>query len=114
MQMVVRTLRGCSPFIACGLISTFTEWRIGTLVALVLSLILLVGALYGDGVDGAVLEISSVAFCGTTVVFAYATPHLVIGAFVGALSNGWLALTAWATIAFHHPFTRGPERRLVS
>lgn len=112
--MVLRTLRGCSPFIACGLISTFTQWKIGTLVALVLSLVLLAVALRGDGVGGAVLEISSVVFCGATVALAYATPHLVIREFVGAISAGWLALTAWATIAVHRPFTLAPERRLVA
>src|SRR3954447_22049504 len=97
--MVLRTLRGCSPFVACGLISAFTQWRIGTLAALVLSLVLAAVALREGGVRAAVLEISSVVFCGATAVLAYTDPALGIRVFVGSLASGWLALTAWGSIA---------------
>lgn len=105
--MVPRTLLGCSPFVACGLISAFTQWRVGTVIALALSLVLTVLALRGDGVHGAVLEISSTVFCGATAVLAYTDPALGIRVFVGALATGWLALTAWGSIAVRRPFTRG-------
>lgn len=112
--MVLRTLRGCSPFVACGLISTFTEWRIGTLVALALSLVLMVVALRGNGVEGAVTEISSVVFCGAAAVIAFATPQLAVREFIGALSSGWLALTAWGSAALGRPFTKALERNAVA
>lgn len=112
--MVLRTLGSCSPFIACGLISTFTGWGIGTAVGLALSVVLLVGVLWGaGGIDEAVIEISAVVFCAIALVLAYVTPQAGIREFVGALSNGWLALTAWGSIALRRPFTKSAERRRV-
>ena len=112
--MILRTLRDCSPFIACGLISTFTEWRVGTLVAFGLSLLLMVVAVRGDGLRGAVLEISAVVFCGGAAAVAYSAPHLPVRVFVGALSTGWLALTVWGTFALGRPCTEAAERRHVA
>ena len=110
--MVLRTLFGCSPFVACGLVSAFTEWRTGTLVAVLLAVVLMAVALRG-GVESAVVEISAVVFCGAAAVIAFAAPHLVLREFIGALSSGWLAVTAWGSVALGRPFTKAPERRAV-
>jgi hypothetical protein len=112
--VILRTLYGCSPFVACGLISTFTEWRTGTLVAFALSVVLTVAALRGDGPGGAVVEISSVVFCGGSSVVAYTATELPVRDFVGALSSGWLALTVWGTLVLHRPYTEAVERRHVA
>jgi hypothetical protein len=113
--MVLRTLFGCSPFIACGLISSFTQWRIGTLVAVTLSVVLLIVAvLERRGMEGAVLEASAVVFCGVALIIAFSRPEAGIRDFIGALSTGWLALTAWLSVAIGRPFTKHAERRRVS
>jgi hypothetical protein len=112
--VILRTLRGCSPFVACGLISTFTQWRIGTLVAFALSLLLMVYALWEDGLWGAVLEISAAVFCGGAAAVAYTAPHLPVRVFVGAMSSGWLAATVWGTFVLRRPCSEVAERRHVA
>lgn len=112
--MVLRTLLGCSPFIVCGLLSAFTEWRIGTVVALTLSVVLAFAAFReGGGAAGAVLEISGAVFCAGAFVIAFSTPEAAVSDFVGSLANGWLALTAWLSVAISRPFTMLTERRRV-
>jgi hypothetical protein len=114
MPVVLRTLCGCSPFIACGLISGFTNWRIGTVVAVALSAGLVLTAVrQGRGVGAAVIETSAVVFCAVALVLAFVTPQAAIREFIGALSNGWLALTAWCSVALGRPFTKVAERHLV-
>jgi hypothetical protein len=114
MPVVLRTLCGCSPFIACGLISSFTNWRIGTVVAVTLSAVLvLTAARQGRGIGAAVIETSAVVFCAVALVLAFVTPQAAIRDFIGALSTGWLALTAWCSVVLGRPFTKVAERRLV-
>ncbi len=104
--MVVRTLRGCTPFVACGVVSAFTEWRVGTVIALTLSLILLVaGRIGGNGAGEAVFEASAVVFCGIAAVVAFSAPTLPINAYIGTISVGWQALTAWGSLVIRRPFT---------
>jgi hypothetical protein len=113
--MNVRTLRGCAPFVVCGVVSAFTEWRTGTLIALTLSVILLLDGLRsGNGLGEAFLEASAAVFCAVAVVVAFSVPTAPIKGHIGTISVGWQALTAWGSLASRRPFTLGGARRAVS
>ena len=108
LVMVFRTLRGCTPFVACGVVSAFTEWRVGTVIALTLSLILLVAnRVGGNGLGEAIFEASAALFCGVAVVVAFSVHTAPISAYIGTISVGWQALTAWGSLAIRRPFTLG-------
>src|SRR5262245_42365496 len=106
--MNVRTLRGCAPFVACGVVSAFTEWRTGTVIALTLSVVLLLDNLRtGYALGEAYLEASAAVFCAVAVVVAFTVPTAPISAYIGTISVGWQALTALGSLAIRRPFTLG-------
>ncbi|MEC3982258.1 hypothetical protein [Amycolatopsis sp. H20-H5] len=57
--------------------------------------------------DSQILEISTVVFFLGLTALAFAAPASALADYDGALAMGWLALTAWATLAIRRPFTLG-------
>ncbi len=110
--MVVSTLRGCTPFVVCGVVSAFTEWRLGTLIGLALSLLLLILNRWAGNARGEVIfEASAVVFCGVAAVVAFSARTLPVNAYIGSLSVGWQALTAWGSLGARRPFTLDAAKR---
>ncbi|MCP2334974.1 hypothetical protein [Actinomadura rupiterrae] len=64
--------------------------------------------------DGLLLEISTAVFLAAFTVLVFMAPHAAAVHYGASLSIGWLALTAWGTIAAGVPFTEGIARRQVS
>jgi hypothetical protein len=110
--LVFRTLLGCAPFVACGVISVFTNWRIGTVIALALSLVLLLdNRRRGNSLGEAFIEVSAAIFCAIAMIISFSAPHAPLREFIAALSAGWQALTAWLSLVLRRPFTLGPQLR---
>lgn len=100
-------LRGFIPWIAFAVVSS-AGWQWGAVTALVIGIALLVkDHKAGVAGDSLILERSTVVFFAGLAVLAFALPHSGLRAYSGALALGWLALTAWATLAIGRPFTTG-------
>lgn len=106
-------LRGFVPWIAFAVVSSF-GWQWGALAALALGL-RLIGQDRKAGVaaDSLILERSTVVFFAALTAVAFALPDSGLKDYTGTLSLGWLAVTAWATLAVKRPFTLGIARRQV-
>ena len=112
--MVFRTLLGCAPFVACGVISVFTTWQLGTVIALTLSVVLLLdNRRRGNSLGEAFIETSAAVFCAIAVIISFAAPEAPLREFIAALSAGWQALTAWLSLVLRRPFTLGPQLRSI-
>ncbi|MEE4545286.1 hypothetical protein V2S66_25380 [Streptomyces sp. V4-01] len=104
-------LRGFVPWIAFAVVSA-AGWQWGALTGLVLALWLLVrDRRAGVAADALILESSTAGCFALLTAVAFAAPHSGLHHWTGALSMGWLALTAWATLAVRRPFTLGIARR---
>jgi hypothetical protein len=104
-------IRGFMPWIAFAAVST-AGWQWGALTALVVGVWLIVkDRKAGVAADALVLETSTVFYFAALTALAFASPHSPLHAYSGALSFGWLALTAWTTLALRRPFTLGIARR---
>jgi hypothetical protein len=107
-------LLGCAPFVACGVISVFTTWRIGTVIALALSLVLLLdNRRRGNTLGEAFIETSAAIFCAIAMITSFAAPEAPLREFIAALSAGWQAVTAWLSLVLRRPFTLGPQLRSI-
>lgn len=101
-------LRSFIPWIAFACIP---NWQWGALTALVIAAVMLpVQRRSGMPMDALVLEISTVAFFAVLTALAFAAPHSTLRDYSDALAFGWLALTAWGTLAVGHAFTIGFAR----
>lgn len=104
-------LRGFIPWIVFAVVGS-AHWQWGALAALVAG-----GYLFamdrkrGLSADALILEQSTIAFFTVLSVVAFATPDSGLRDYGGALATGWLALTAWATLAVRKPFTTGIAKR---
>ncbi|MEU8827559.1 hypothetical protein [Streptomyces sp. NPDC048636] len=104
-------LRGFIPWIAFAVVSSL-GWQWGALAGLVIAAVLLVQQRRsGVDADALVLECSTVIFFASLTALSFARPHSALEAYDGALALGWLALTAWLTVAVRRPFTTGIARR---
>ena len=104
-------VRGFAPWIAFAFVSMLS-WQWGALAGLVLGGWLLVQyRREGVAADALILEASTVLFFAVLTAYAFARPDSGLKEYGGALSMGWLAVTAWATLAVGHPFTTGIARR---
>ena len=104
-------LRGFIPWIAFAVIST-AGWQWGALSGLVIGVVLLAGQRRsGVASDALILEISTVVYFAALTALAFAAPNSPLHPYSGVLSFGWLALTAWGTLAVRRPFTLGIARR---
>ncbi|GHB58382.1 hypothetical protein GCM10010331_52620 [Streptomyces xanthochromogenes] len=104
-------LRGFIPWIVFAAVGS-AHWQWGALAALVAG-----GYLFamdrkrGLSADALILEQSTIAFFAVLSVIAFAAPDSALRGYGGALATGWLALTAWATLAVRKPFTTGIAKR---
>lgn len=92
-------LRGFIPWIVAGVVSSF-DWRWGALGGLVSGLLLLgQNRRRGVDLDALILEISTVAYFVVVGAVAVAQPHSALAKHTDVVSFGWLAATAWGTLA---------------
>jgi hypothetical protein len=104
-------LRGFVPWIVSGVVSSF-DWRWGAVGGLVSGLLLLLqDRRRGVGLDALILEISTVAYFVVVGAVAVARPDSALADHTDVLSFGWLAATAWGTLAIRRPFTLGIAKR---
>jgi hypothetical protein len=104
-------LRGFVPWIVFGVLSSF-DWRWAAVAALAAGGFLLLQDLRaGVAPDALILDVSTVVYFVGLGVLAFASPHSPLERYDGALSFGWLAVTAWGSLAVGHPFTLGIARR---
>lgn len=105
-------VRGFVPWVAFAVLSGLVDWRVGSVAALVLSVALLALSLRGDHrLAEFVIEISATVFFAAVAIVAFAAPHSPLHGYTSALSMGWLAVTAWGSLAIRRPFTLGIARR---
>jgi hypothetical protein len=105
-------LRGLVPWVAFAVLNGFADWRVGSAAALALGLALLAVGLRGDHTPAEfVIEISATVFFAAVAVLAFAAPHSPPHGYTSALAMGWLAVTAWGSLAIRRPFTLGIARR---
>lgn len=104
-------LRGFIPWIIAGVVSSF-DWRWGAIAGLVSGLLLLLQYRFrGVGLDALILEISTVAYFVVVGAVAVADPGSALADHTDVISFGWLAATAWGTLAIRRPFTLGIAKR---
>jgi hypothetical protein len=64
----------------------------------------------GQRLDALVIETSAAAFFAALMAVSIAWPDTALRDYASALSLGWLALTAWGSLAIRRPFTLGIAR----
>ncbi len=114
MRMTFGYLRGFVPWIAFSILSTQGESRWGALVGFVLAVgLLVVERRNGRDWDQVVIETSSALFFAGLGLAAFTISPAPLGDFGPAASLGWLALTAWGSLAIRKPFTLGIARTMA-
>lgn len=104
-------LRGFVPWIVFGVVSSFT-WQWAAVAALLIGVALLLqDRRAGVAADAQILDVSTVVYFAAVGVLAFASPHSGFRTYDSAASFGWLALTAWGSLAVRRPFTLGIARR---
>jgi hypothetical protein len=107
----MKYLRGFVPWIAFAAVSS-VGWQWGALAGLVLGMRLIAQDRRAKiAADALILEWSTVGYFAALTAIAFARQDSGLQDYTGALSLGWLALTAWATLAVKRPFTLGIARR---
>ncbi|WP_242884597.1 hypothetical protein [Actinomadura litoris] len=102
------------PWILLAVVSGVDDLA-GALTGLVAAAVLLGDDLRrGHRGDALFLEISTCAFMALLTALAFTVPGSPALDYGASLAIGWLALTAWATLAAGRPFTEGVARRQVS
>ncbi|WP_055590215.1 hypothetical protein, partial [Peterkaempfera griseoplana] len=110
----MRYLRTFLPWIAFAVIATNGDWRYGAPAALLLAVWLLLSDLRaGHRADELVMELSAALYFAAATAYSWAVPHSPLTAYGSALSMGWLALTAWGSLAVRRPFTLGIARTMT-
>ncbi|HEX4787478.1 MAG TPA: hypothetical protein VH372_03385 [Actinospica sp.] len=110
----LKNLRGFSSWIVFALFpNSDVAWA--ALAGLAVALVLFIqDRRRGIPLDALVLDLATMFFFAALSVAAFAAPHAPLGAWSSALSFGWLAITAWGTIALRQPFTLGLARQRVT
>jgi len=104
-------LRGFAPWIVYAAVSS-ASWQWAAIAGLLLGVrVVALSHRAGMAADALILEVSTIGYFVVLTGVAFATPHSGLHSYDGALSFGWLALTAWATIGVGRPFTLGIARR---
>ncbi|MFD9790819.1 hypothetical protein ACFWXK_07680 [Streptomyces sp. NPDC059070] len=104
-------LRGFIPWIVFAAVGA-SHWQWGALCALATGAWLLHSdRKRGASAESQVLERSTIAFFAILGAVAFAAPDSGLREYGGALATGWLALTAWATLAVRRPFTTAIAKR---
>lgn len=108
---MVRSLVGFLPWIVYAFVATGHEWRWGAITGLVIAVVLVVvDRRTGKGWDQTVIETSAVVFFALLTAYSLIRPQSGLTLYGPALVNGWLALTAWGSLAIRKPFTLGIAR----
>lgn len=107
-------LKSFLPWIAFAVVATQFDWRWSALTGLVLSVALvLVARRAGRKADSLVIELSGLIFFTLLTVVAFSFPTSPLHTYTGALTNVWLAVTAWGSILLGQPFTLGIARTMT-
>ncbi|WP_205625467.1 hypothetical protein [Actinomadura atramentaria] len=102
------------PWIALAVISGFDNLA-GAVAGLVGALaVLAVQRRDGQRFDALILECSSAVYMAALTAATLANPGARVLDFGASMAIGWLALTAWGTLAVRQPFTSGIARRNVT
>ncbi|NBE50382.1 hypothetical protein [Streptomyces boluensis] len=105
-------IRGFIPWIAFVVVATRVDWRYGALAGFVLAAALLTAdRRSGRAWDEVVIEASGVVFFAILGAVAFSVPDAPVKDYGPAMSLGWLAATAWGSLAIRRPFTLGIARR---
>ncbi|KIF78869.1 hypothetical protein QR77_15805 [Streptomyces sp. 150FB] len=104
-------LRGFIPWIVFAVAGSW-DWRWAAVAALLTgAALLLQDRRAGIPADAQVLEVSTVVYFAGLAVLAFAFPQSPLKTYDDVASFGWLALTAWGSLAGGRPFTLGIARR---
>jgi len=104
-------LRGFIPWIVSGVVSSF-DWRWGAIAGLVTGLLLLLqDRRRGVAIDALVLDIATIAYFVVVGAVAVVSPDSGLAEHTDVVSFGWLAATAWGSLAIRRPFTLGIAKR---
>jgi hypothetical protein len=102
------------PWIVLAIVSGF-DAEAGALAGLATAAVLLIQDRRGGKAwDALILETSTAVYMALLSALALAAPGSAILHYGASLAIGWLAVTAWATLAAGRPFTEGIARRQVS
>ena len=100
-------LRGFVPWIAFAVVSGFS-WQWAAALGLVGNVGLLIQArVKRISLDSQILELSTLVYFAALTGLAFSQPHSGLHNYTGAMSMGWLALTAFGGLAVRRPFTLG-------
>ncbi|WP_410592109.1 hypothetical protein [Amycolatopsis sp. lyj-23] len=105
-------LKSLLPWIAFAVVATQFDWRWSGLTGLVISAALLLLARRDHrSADTLIIEWSGFAFFILLTAVAFSFPASPLKTYTGALTDAWLALTAWGSLAIGKPFTLGIARQ---
>ena len=100
-------LRGFIPWIAFAVVSGFS-WQWAAVLGLAGSVGLLIQARAKKvPLDSQILEVSTLIYFAALTALSLSQPQSGLHQFTGAMSMGWLALTAFGGLAVRRPFTLG-------
>ncbi|MEW1658349.1 MULTISPECIES: hypothetical protein [unclassified Streptomyces] len=106
-------LRGFLPWLVFAGVSA-VGWQWGALAGLLSSVALLIAdRAAGLSLESRLLEYGSIVYFVGLSAVAFARPDSALETYGSALSMGWLALIAWASIAVRRPFTMAIARRMA-
>jgi uncharacterized membrane protein YoaK (UPF0700 family) len=112
--LAVNYLKSFLPWIAFAVVATQFDWRWSGLTGLVISAaLLLLARREGRKADTLVIEWSALVFFGLLTAVAFSFPTSPLKTYTGALSDVWLALTAWGSMVIGQPFTLGIARTMT-
>ncbi|MEU5263523.1 hypothetical protein [Amycolatopsis sp. NPDC021455] len=104
-------LKSLLPWIAFAVVATQFDWRWSGLTGLVVSAaLLLLARREGRKADTLIIEWSGFVFFVLLTAVALAFPASPLKTYTGALTDAWLSLTAWGSLAIGKPFTLGIAR----
>ncbi|HKN50882.1 MAG TPA: hypothetical protein VJX66_00210 [Amycolatopsis sp.] len=107
-------LKSFLPWIAFAVVATQFDWRYSALTGLAIAgALLIVERLAGRKFDALIIESSAVAFFALLTALAFTAPNSPLKPYAGSLTDGWLALTAWGSLAIGRPFTLGIARTMA-
>ncbi|MTD53462.1 hypothetical protein [Amycolatopsis pithecellobii] len=107
-------LKSFLPWIAFAVVATQFDWRWAGLTGLVISVgVLLRARSEGRKPDALIIEWSGLAFFVVLTAIAFSVPASPLKNYTGALTELWLAVTAWGSILIGRPFTLGIARMMT-
>jgi hypothetical protein len=107
-------VRSFVPWIVFAFIATRMDWRFSALIGLGTALVLLLWARKERRpAEATVMETSAVIFFALIAIFAFVDRFSALHDYVVALASGWLALTAWGSLAVRRPFTLGIAKQMT-